>query len=95
MSEGLKPCPVQWALDELDGSDFSAIREHSSTLRSRIADLEEELEQQADGTSTIISLLQGQSGPVAASLRGMLSIQEQAARAAICVRTEKPDNLTN
>lgn len=46
-------------------------------------DLLEELEQQADGTSTIISLLAGQTGPVAASLIGMLRIQEQAARAAI------------
>ncbi len=50
---------------------------------SAAPDLLEELHQQADGTSTIISLLRGQTGPVAASLVGMLRMQEQAARAAI------------
>lgn len=28
---------VEWALDELDGSDFSAVREHSATLRAALA----------------------------------------------------------
>lgn len=43
----------------------------------------EELEQQADGCSTIISLLDGQKSPVAASLVAMLKFQEANARAAI------------
>ncbi len=46
-------------------------------------DMLEELEQQADGCSTIISLLAGQTGPVASSLVGMLKFQEANARAAI------------
>lgn len=50
-------------------------------------ELLEELEQQADGTSTIISLLAGQTSAVAASLVGMLRIQEQSARAAITKAT--------
>jgi hypothetical protein len=61
------------------GEDVEAL----GTQMAAAPDLIEELEQQADGTSTIIALLVGQPGPVAASLRGMLSIQEQAARAAV------------
>lgn len=70
--------PAQ-AFYEYAADGGAQLREAADT----IADLLEELEQQADGTSTIISLLAGQEGPVAASLRGMLSIQEQSARAAI------------
>lgn len=46
-------------------------------------DLLEELEQQADGCSLIISLLGGQQSAVASSLVGMLRFQEANARAAL------------
>ena len=51
--------------------------------------LREELAQQADGSATIASLLKVQDSPVAAALIGMLSIQEQAARAVL--QQEKQD----
>ena len=34
----------KWALDELDGSDFEAVRTHSATLRARITELEAEVQ---------------------------------------------------
>jgi uncharacterized small protein (DUF1192 family) len=52
-------------------------------LEARVESLQEELEQQADGSSTIASLLRRQPGAVAATLIGMMSIQEAAARAVV------------
>lgn len=54
-----------------------------AALIAATPELLEELEQQADGCSAIIGLLKGQGAPVFAVLSGMLSMQEQAARAVI------------
>ncbi len=54
-----------------------------TALEADKAALVEALEQQADGSSMIAALLNGQKSAVAASLIGMSNIQEQAARATL------------
>ena len=57
--------------------------ETPTALAKAAPDLLEELEQQADGCSLIISLLSGQKSAVSHSLVAMLRFQEANARAAI------------
>jgi hypothetical protein len=56
--------------------DIAALSEEVKALR-------EELEGQADGSAMIAALLDSQTGPVAISLRGMIALQEENARATL------------
>lgn len=59
------------------------LHDDAMALVSAAPEMLEELEQQADGTATIIALLKGQTSPAIAMLGIMLGMQEMAARAAI------------
>lgn len=81
--ETIAECPINSIVTEDTQFEHEAVKEANARLIETAPDLLEELEQQADGCSTIISLLSGQQSAVAASLVGMLRFQEVNARAAI------------